>query len=62
MMGAWAEAVTEFIKLLGKAFDGDEKSIARVDETLPHLKTKLAKARQDAADIAKFGQRPTEDS
>ena len=60
MMGAWAEAVTEFIKLLGKAFDGDEEAIARVDEILPHLKTKLAKARQEVAATAKFGPRPPE--
>ncbi len=62
MSKMFVEALTEFIKLLGKAFDGDEESIARVDETLPHLKTKMAKARHEAAATAKFGPRPTEDS
>lgn len=62
MTGVILEAVTEFVKLLAKMMDGDEEAIARVDETLPHLKTKLAKARQDAADIAKFGPRPPEDA
>lgn len=60
MNGAVLEAVTEFIKLIAKAFDGDDEAMARVGDTLPHLRTKLIKARQDAADVAKFGPKPTE--
>ena len=55
------EAVKGFVELFGKAMAGDDDAMARVGDTLPHLRTKLTRARHDARDLAKFGPKPTED-